>query len=135
MNRLLSSLPARLVRQHLERLGIALHAVAERWREAVVHAIGEAVANAVREIVRWLVRLPVGPHPVSRPPDEAWEEGEAREDDPYRHPWDDAEDVWQPTVATAIPPDALEPLPGPSRWSRATAAGLEAAAWWLRREA
>jgi hypothetical protein len=135
MNRLLSSLSARLVRQHLERLGIALHALAQRWREAVVQAIGEAVANAVREIVRWLVRLPVGPHPVSRPPDEAWEEGEARGDDPYRHPWDVDEDVWQSTVATVVHPDELEPLPRPSRWYRATAAGLEAAAWWLRRQA
>src|SRR5262245_52469218 len=130
---------------HLAGLRDTLEGLAERLRAAVAGAVGGAVAGAVREAVHALLaeRGRRDPAPLAldyedpEPRAPSW--GRRDEQQPWRRPaasreeggFDDDFDCEE----QASPP---KPDPEPARrlrWCAAVAAGLQAAAWWLRRKA
>jgi hypothetical protein len=135
--------------RHLGRLRLSLDAVGEQVREAVANAVGRAMAGAVGEAVYDALLPQDGrPRPQTRPrpgysgypstPYRAWDEP-AWERDAGRPDWrdrygqgdyDDPYDEADPEPEDAPPPHVE---PRAERWGRALAAGLQAAAWWLRR--
>jgi hypothetical protein len=121
--------------RHLGRLQQHLDAVGEQVREAVATAVGRTVAEAIGEAVFDALAPYAGPsgtesryYPNGRP---------AGEPSPWRDPYgyesydnpryDDDEDA-DPEYRSS-----LRDEPRSRRWCRALAAGLQAAAWWLRR--
>jgi hypothetical protein len=139
-----STLRGRLAR-HLGRLQQNLDAVGEQVREAIANAVGRSVAEAVGEAVYEALSACDGPHhPLShaayagreaiRPrawDEPGWERDVARSN--WRDSYDD-DDSDDPRYG-----DDRGPISSPrdetraGRWGRAVAAGLQAAAWWLRR--
>jgi hypothetical protein len=130
--------------RHLGRLQQSLDEVAEQVREAIAAAVGRRVAEAVGEAVYEALCRGSGsaqplPHSSYAGYDSAtrrdwnepaWQREAARSDwrDSYDYDDDDPRYDDDPEL-TASRPD--EPQGG--RWGRAVAAGLQAAAWWLRR--
>jgi hypothetical protein len=134
---------SRWLGRHLGRLNRALSSLGDRVREAVSEAVGASVDGAVREAVRGMLDGPASPPPLRPPrrgppsaqaplwdrPDEysgppERDYGEPWQDNPYEpshHDWEESDSG-----------EAPQP-PRPSRWPAALAAGLQAAAWWLRR--
>jgi hypothetical protein len=134
--------------RHLGRLQQSLDVVGEQVRQAVASAVGRTVAEAVGEAVYEALRLRAGP---SRPqPRSSWYSdrsatGRREWDEPawereadsssWRDPYgyDEYDD---PRYDDDSEPENVssphEPLRA-RRWGRAVAAGLHAAAWWLRR--
>jgi hypothetical protein len=132
--------------RHLGRLQQHLDSVGEQVREAVATAVGRTVAEAVGEAVYDALvpyRDPSGPesryysrytdHP-SRPPqdwnDPAWRH--AGEPSPWRDRYDPHGDSGYDDDEPEDRP-SCRAAPRARRWRRAMAAGLQAAAWWLRR--
>jgi len=136
--------------RHLGRLQQHLDAVGEQVREAVANAVGRTVAEAVGEAVYAALAPYAAPSdPESRsygrftdPPsrtrqdwnDPAWRRdvGSSSWHDPYAYdtyddPRYDDDDV-EPEDRSF-----LRDEPRALRWRRPMAAGLQAAAWWLRR--
>jgi hypothetical protein len=133
--------------RHLGRLQQHLDAVGEQVREAVANAVGRTVAEAVGEAVYEALTPYTDPSGsesryfsryTDRSPrtredwnDPAW--NRTGDPAPWRDPYaydnyedrrydDDVEDR-----------SSLRDAPRALRWRRAMAAGLQAAAWWLRR--
>jgi hypothetical protein len=135
--------------RHRGRLQQHLDAVGEQVREAVATAVGRTVAEAVGEAVYDALGPYAGPSdPASRSHrryadrssqtrqdwnDSAWRraEGASSWSDPYGYDsygdprYDDEDEVEGRS--------SLGGEPGGRRWRRAVAAGVQAAAWWLRR--
>src|SRR5579875_1488133 len=121
--------------RHLGRLQQHLDAVGEQVREAVATAVGRTVAEAIGEAVFDALAPygnPTGPESRSYPNGRR-----ASDPSPWRDPYgyesyddrrydddDDAESEYR---------SSLGDEPHSRRWRRALAAGLQAAAWWLRR--
>ena len=137
---------SRWLGRHLGRLNRALSSLGDRIREAVSAAVGSSVDGAVREAVRGLLDGPASPplRPPRRGPPSAQTPLWDRPDEyggpperPYGEPWQD--DPYEPSHREweeGDSSDEPEPeIPRPSRWPAALAAGLQAAAWWLRRAA
>jgi hypothetical protein len=134
-----STLRGRLAR-HLGRLQQSLDSVAEQVREAVANAVGRTMAEAVYEALR--PRAGPGyplPHSsysgrgsTSRRDweERAWDRDSGRSDwrDAYDDDYDDPRYDDDPEPASS-----RQDEPRTGRWGRAVAAGLQAAAWWLRR--
>jgi hypothetical protein len=138
---------SRWLGRHLGRLNRVLSSLGDRLREAVSEAVGASVDGAVREAVHGLLDGPASPPPL-RPPRRGppsaqaplWDrpvEYRGPPERPYGEPWQDHPSEgsyrdWEEGDAG----DEPEPEPPrPSRWPAALAAGLQAAAWWLRRAA
>ena len=140
-------LRGRLAR-HLGRLQQSLDVVGEQVRQAVASAVGRTMAEAIGEAVYEALRPRAGPsYPQSRSSwyadrsatgrrdwdEPAWrrEAGSSSWRDAYDYgDYDDprSDDDSEPEDASS-PHDPLRAR----RWGRAVAAGLHAAAWWLRR--
>jgi hypothetical protein len=124
----------RLLTRHLRRLCSSLEALAGRVRAAVAEALGQGVAGAVREAVEAALAGPPEPSnrpsstsPAPRPPggSPAWWY------DPDRPDWD-ADDPYDEPPDEDDAFNAVGPPPAP-RWRSALAAGLQAAAFYLKR--
>jgi hypothetical protein len=124
---------------HLDSLRCTIDGLAGRLREAVAQAVGQSVAGTVREAVRALLGTdppePESPFTAARTgePSAWWRDDHDRRwpvtpANPWSDPYDDAEEPGRYGSA------ASSDEPEPARWYRALAAGLEAAAWWLRRQ-
>jgi hypothetical protein len=134
--------------RHLGRLQQSLDGVGQQVRQAVASAVGRTMAEAIGEAVYQALRPragPSGPQPRSSSwyadrsamgrPD--WDEPAWRCQadasswrDAYGYDEDD-----DPRYDEDSEPDKTSAPHDPSRarcWSRAVAAGLHAAAWWLR---
>jgi hypothetical protein len=116
--------------RHLGRLQQHLDAVGEQVREAVATAVGRTVAEAIGEAVFDALAPYAAPsgaesryYPNGRRAGEAspWR-------DPYAYESYDDDDDADPQYRSC-----LRDEPHNRRWRRAMAAGLQAAAWWLRR--
>ncbi len=134
--------------RHLGRLQQSLDVVGEQVRQAVASAVGRTIAEAIGEAVYEALRPRAGPsYPQPRSSWYAdrsatgrrdWDEPAWRREadssswrDAYGYDDYDApryDDDSEPEDASA-PRDPLRAR----RWGRAVAAGLHAAAWWLRR--
>jgi hypothetical protein len=142
----MSAIRGRLAR-HLGRLQQNLDAVGEQVREAIAHAVGRTAAEAIGEAVYEALCSPDGPSGSasrytprysdhSSYPRRAWDEPEWRRDAARsyeRDPYDYDDD---PRYNDDLEPEDRSALPDGCRarhWHRAIAAGLQAAAWWLRR--
>jgi len=130
--------------RHLGRLQQHLDAVGEQVREAVATAVGRTVAEAVGEAVYDALTPYLDPsgaasRSYSRSAersaqtrqdgnDPAWRRdgGSSPWRDPYAYDSDDDD-------AEAAYRSSLRDEPRSRRWRRAITAGLQAAAWWLRR--
>jgi hypothetical protein len=131
-------LVGRSLAANLDHLRFTIDALAGRLRDAVAQAVGQSVAGTVREAVRILLGTgppePESPYASTRSsepsawwrddPDRRWPVTRAN---PWSDPYDDEEEPDR--FDASMPSDH----PEPARWYRALAAGLEAAAWWLRR--
>jgi hypothetical protein len=126
----------RAVAGHLARLGRAVDGLAQRLREDVAHAVGQAAADAAREAVHALL---AGPGRAAWPPP-----GPGRGPRPWGGRSNDAyEPAWGKSADEGWPPDDLEddlpeepPDPVASQladWRGALVVGCGAAAGWLRR--
>ena len=135
---------SRWLGRHLGRLNRALSSLGDRIREAVSAAVGSSVDGAVREAVRGLLDGPASPplRPPRRGPPSAqtplWDRSDeygGPPERPYGEPWQD--DPYEGSYRGWEAGDSGEEPepPRPSRWPAALAAGLQAAAWWLRRAA
>ena len=130
--------------RHLGRLQQHLDAVGEQVREAVATAVGRTVAEVIGEAVYDALTPYLDPsgaasRSVSRYAERCsrtqqdWDDPAWRRDagsSPWRDPYaydsddDDAEAEYR---------SSLRDEPRSRRWRRAITAGLQAAAWWLRR--
>jgi hypothetical protein len=130
--------------RHLGRLQQHLDAVGEQVREAVATAVGRTVAEVIGEAVYDALTPYLDPSGAasrsfsryverSSRTQQDWDDPAGRRDggsSPWRDPYaydsydDDAEAEYR-----SSPRDE----PRSRRWWRAMAAGLQAAAWWLRR--
>jgi hypothetical protein len=137
---------ANLAAQQCRRLHAALEALAGEVRAAIARAVGQATGEAVREALRVILDGPPGA-------DNARDRREGLWASPRRRPWPAQPDAYGPEVYdpyerdSDVIDDALahRPLPAdesveapaeaerPGAWSRAVAAGCQAAGWWLRR--
>jgi hypothetical protein len=142
-----SPLRGRLAR-HLGRLQQNLDAVGEQVREAVANAVGRTVAEAIGEAVYEALCPGAGSsRPLPRAsgysgqtstPQRAWDEPgwrRAGDSSTWRDPYD-YEDYDDPPYDDDLPPEetaSRQDKSGAGRWGRAVAAGVQAAAWWLRR--
>jgi hypothetical protein len=129
--------------RHLGRLRQGLDELGEQLREAVARAAGRSAGDAVSEAVHAALAGPEGqPHGLSGRPSPS---SQAPDDPSW---WRDAEELgpggqFGPDYFDdrTYFEDADEPGEGPGptdapragRWGRAVAAGLQAAAWWVRR--
>jgi hypothetical protein len=125
---------------HLDHLRCTIDGLAGRLRDAVAQAVGQSVAGTVHEAVRTLLgtgppehESPYASNRTSEPsawwrddPDRRWPVASAN---PWADPYEEDE---EPDHFGRSEPSEEAP---PARWYRALAAGFEAAAWWLRRQA
>ena len=124
----------------LERLRDTLDTMAGRLRDAVVLAVGEAVAGAVRDALRMAFHDPPRPSLPSRP---AWSQERSlygEEERPWRYDPADAltEGEYEEEDFDRLPepaPSTTPVEPPRSRWAQALAFAFEATAWWLRGQA
>jgi hypothetical protein len=117
--------------RHLRRLQQHLDAVGEQLREAVATVVGRTVAEAVGEAVFDALAPYAGPSATESRYYPAWRRDTSSSScrDPYTYDsYDDSryEDDSEYRSSLGDEPHAR-------RWRRAMAAGLQAAAWWLRR--
>ena len=136
--------------RHLGRLQQHLDAVGEQVREAIATAVGRTVAEAVGEAVFDALCRVAGPSGTSSDSYSRYSDRSSRP----RRDWDDLErrsepglSSWRDTYAydqddepryddNDDEPDVSSSFrdePRSRRWRQAVAAGLQAAAWWLRR--
>jgi hypothetical protein len=127
----------RSLARHLDRLRHTLDTLGQRLRDALAHAVGQAVAGAVQEAVHVVLAnrpSPARPVPFDRPrapPALSWEE-------PAEPPWPDEADgrAQEDWGDEPLPQPASSPRqPQPRSFGRALLVGCETAAWWLRRQA
>ena len=106
----------------LHALAARLTAAREHLRERVVSAVGDTVAEAVESVVRILVRTRPWPQPSfgHSPPS-------------HYGQYDDGEFWDGESLPSNHPSTAPAPEPPNARWRSYACAGLQAAAWWLRR--
>jgi hypothetical protein len=134
-----SVLLGRSLAAHLDQLRSTIDALGGRLRDAVAQAVGQSVAGTVREAVRALLGTgppePESPYATARTtePSAWWRDEQDRRwpvsrASPWSDPYDDEDEPDR--FDSSTPPDDGKP----ARWCRALAAGLEAAAWWLRRQ-
>ena len=126
----------RALSRHVQRLRQALDGLSERLREGVALAIGQTVAAAVHEAVQTV---------LDEPPDHTTAPYYRTASPPARSLWGTRErPSWDDDLDEPLPEDDDDYAPAgqadreasPSvRWPAAVAAGLQAAAWWLRRQA
>jgi hypothetical protein len=132
---------ARALADRLDRLQQNLTALAGRLRDAVVLAVGEAVAGAVRDTLRISFHdQQTRPALPSRP---VWSQERSRslydrDEPPWRYdPADDLpEDEYDPEGQDFLPgpmPSAPTAKPQRAAWAPALALAGEAASWWSRR--
>jgi hypothetical protein len=120
--------------RHLGRLQQHLDAVGEQVREAVATAVGRTIAETVGEAVfDVLAPYAGGPSGAESRYYPAWrrDAGSSSWRDPY-----DYDNYDGPRYEDDADSEYRSPLrdePHARRWQRAMAAGLQAAAWWLRR--
>jgi hypothetical protein len=119
--------------RHLGRLQQHLDAVGEQVREAVATAVGRTVAEAVGEAVFDALAPYAGPSGTESRYYPAWrrEAGSSSCRDPYAY--DNFDGSRYEDDDDSEYRSSLGDEPHARRWSRAMAAGLQAAAWWLRR--
>jgi hypothetical protein len=134
--RSLPSRARRLLAHHLSRLADNLEMLTSRLRDALASAVGQSVGDATREAIRAALAALTDRESADRhcqPYDR---------DDPFWHepgesPWTDSEpDHWAADEQEAIPSPSRHSNRDPPqrvRWRRTIAAGLETAAWCLRR--
>ncbi|HEX5270518.1 MAG TPA: hypothetical protein VFW33_08540 [Gemmataceae bacterium] len=139
----------RLVADQVGRLHSALEHLAGEVRVAIARAVGQATGEAAREAIRVILdgppdrprydrpdardggwgqqRRPTWPAPHGHEPygRDPYEPDPDDPDDEPRHRYDDADEE-----SRADTPAATR---RPGHWSRAVAAGCQAAGWWLRR--
>jgi hypothetical protein len=141
----------RLVAGQVTRLHAALERLAAEVRAAIARAVGQATGEAAREALRVILDGPPERQRYDELPDDrdgGWGQPRrpswpaSRGYDPYdRDPYErDADDELdedrQRHYADAdpdAPADQSVATPRQGHWSRAVAAGCQAAAWWLRR--
>lgn len=134
--------------RHLGRLQQSLDVVGEQVRPAVASAVGRTMAEAIGEAVYEALRPRAGPS--SPQPRSCWYSDRSATG---RRDWDelawrreadspswrdahDYDDYDDPPYDDDAEPDDTSSSHDPlraRRWGRAVAAGLHAAAWWLRR--
>jgi hypothetical protein len=135
--------------RHLGRLQQHLDTVGEQVREAVATAVGRTVAEAVGEAVYDALGPYADPSdPASRSYSRYAERSAQRRPDWDDPAWRSAEgsSSWRDSYAYDSYDDpryddddaeegrsSLRDEPGGRRWRRAVVAGVQAAAWWLRR--
>ena len=127
----------RRLTHHVQRLRQSFDGLGQRLRAGVALALGQSVAAAVHEAVQTVLddapEYPTAPYPLRAAP-------------PARSLWSDRErPSWDDDLEEPLPEDddeayapggqADRETPPPVRWPAAVAAGLQAAAWWLRRQA
>jgi hypothetical protein len=125
---------SRFLARYLSRLADNLETLTGRLRDGLASAIGTSVGEATREAVRAALDAASESRPSYPPPREY-----GRPDSYWREPgetsWPEYEpDRWasedNDDTSRGVPGSSRDPPP--SRWSRTVAAGLQAAAWWLR---
>src|SRR4051812_1005405 len=137
---------------HLVNLRGALDALGEQLREAVARAVGRAAGDALRDALHAALdagrRGPARATPHAglpqwwdsrdrpawgRDPDEARYAAAYREDDRYADDYGEPndEDAESGRADPGTPPRPSQDIR--PRWVRALTAGVQAAAWWLRR--
>jgi hypothetical protein len=129
----------RLLARHLRRLCQSLEALAGRVRAAVAETLSNCVSGAVREAVESALAgpdEPPGRAPSTYPATPSAARSSTWWRDPDRAEWDDGDPYGEPQVEDGAPGPAAHaegtPIP-PPRWRSALAAGLQAAAFWLKR--
>jgi hypothetical protein len=138
----------RLLAHHVGRLRVALERLAAEVRAAVARAVGPATREAVREALAVVLDRPPerpsyerlddrggGWSPLRRPTWPTTRPYDPYQRDPYEPDTDAPDDEPVGRYADDDDPPAEEPAVAQRRgaWSRAVAAGCQAAAWWLRR--
>jgi hypothetical protein len=129
-------LVGRSLAAHLDHLRCTIDALAGRLRDAVAQAVGQSVAGTVHEVVRALLATgppePESPFAARTPESSGWWRDEQDRHWPVTraNPWSYDEEDEPDRFDSPMPSDDAEP----AGWYRALAAGLEAAAWWLRRQ-
>jgi hypothetical protein len=141
----------RLVAVQVGRLRAALESLAGEVRAAVARAVGQATGEAVREALRVILDGRPERRGYHESPDDgegAWGEPRHstwpahRASDPYARdpdepdPDEDPDHAPKPSNASTdvgTPDDEPIAWRRAGAWSRAVAAGCQAAAWWLRR--
>lgn len=135
----------RSLSEQVDRLHQTLASLCDRLRSSVLQAVAETVVRAVREAVHLVfdeLSLKVEPprpgyHPVHSPR-AFWDRGDELLDEELDD-WqlnEDTNDLWRDDNDD-FPDQPDQPLRQEalrSRWIRAVAAGVEACAWWLRRQ-
>jgi hypothetical protein len=130
--------------RHLGRLQQHLDAVGEQVREAVATAVGRTVAEAVGEAVYDALTPYMDPSGAASRYCSRYAERSSRTQQDWDDPaWrrDASSSNWRDPYAYDSYDDdtdteyrsSLRDEPRSRRWRRAIAAGLQAAAWWLRR--
>jgi hypothetical protein len=119
---------------HLSRLADNLETLTGRLRDALASAVGQSVGEATREAVRAALDAASESRP-SYPPPRAYGRPDPYWREPNETSWPEYEpDYWasedNDDTSLAVPGSNRDPPP--SRWPRTVAAGLQAAAWWLR---
>ncbi len=135
----------RLVAGQCRRLHRALEALAAEVRAAVARAVGQAAGEAAREALLVVLRGPAGADdprddreglwgsPRRRPwPAQPSDPYAAEDYDPYGRDPEDGR-AYRYVPADGDPAEGPAEGPRPGAWSRAVAAGCQAASWWLRR--
>jgi hypothetical protein len=126
-----------MVARRLDQLHNSLDALGDRLRRAVADAVAESLGGWIRDaFLTTLDRLagrPSDPAPWS-PPRRRWGEPQERDrldERDERELWHD-EAGWdeEPEPGDEPPPQPVHPPPG--RFDLSLAAGLQAAAWWVR---
>jgi hypothetical protein len=134
--------------RHLGRSQQSLDVVGEQVRQAVASAVGRTMAEAVGEAVYEALRPRAGPaYPLTRSSwysdrsatgrrewvEPAW--GREADASSWRDPYgyDDYDDPRYDDDSESEDTSAPHEQLRARRWSRAVMAGLQAAAWWLRR--
>jgi hypothetical protein len=138
----------RLVAEQCRRLQAALEALAGEVRAAVARAVGQATGEAVREALRVILDGAPGTSDAPSSREGLWGPPRGRNSptgpfDPYGPEFHDRCDgepneigddpAYRPAPADDGPDEGLAEAERPGAWSRAVAAGSQAASWWLRR--
>ncbi len=117
----------RMLSRRLDRLSATLSALRERLHEALAASLGQAVADAVREAVETLLTNAAASDFAYRPYDQQLWDTQA--DDP----WSSEAGSWNAggLERVSATPELISRPREHAR--RALCAGLQAAAWWVRR--
>jgi len=126
----------RVLASRLQQLASTLEDLGERLRDAVGQAVGQTVGGSVRDALHELLadRPPLAPAPRHFSPSRdaqspLWDQPDRCERDPWLN--ESQERIEDEDLDPYPTPEFKKPVP--RRWVPALAAGLQTAAWWLRR--